>query len=140
MSERVRGALRSAVAIRARGRCEYCGMPDDVLPIPHEPDHVVAAQHRGQTRLDNLAYTCFRCNRYKGPNLASIDPQTGIVTQLFNPRTDVWGQHFAWDAAEIMPLSAIGRATQAPLRFNDPERISLRTQLIQQGRYFHPSS
>ncbi len=135
MSERVGAALRRVVIERAGGCCEYCGLPDDVLRLPHEPDHIVATQHGGHTSSDNLAYTCFRCNRFKGPNLASIDPQTGAVTPLFHPRNDRWTEHFRWQEAEIAPLTAIGRATAGLLQFNDPERVALRAGLMRQGRY-----
>lgn len=88
MSGRVGKMLRAKVCERAGACCEYCGMPDDVVLAPHEPDHIVATQHGGATLLENLAYTCHQCNRYKGPNLASIDPASGERTFLFNPRTD----------------------------------------------------
>lgn len=52
-------------------------MPDTETLVTHEPDHIIAVQHGGDTSLSNLAYTCHQCNRYKGPNLASIDPDTG---------------------------------------------------------------
>lgn len=120
---------------RADRCCEYCGMPDDVLRLPHEPDHITAIQHGGKTTLDNLAYTCFRCNRHKGPNLTSIDPQTGSITALFNPRTDAWTSHFTWEGPEITALTEIGRATLALLHFNELERIALRANLMQQGHY-----
>jgi HNH endonuclease len=135
MSERVSKALRHLVVERAGGCCEYCGMPDDVMRLPHEPDHIIATQHGGHTNLDNLAYTCFRCNRFKGPNLASIDPETAIIVPLYNPRTDDWHAHFRWEEAQIVPLTAVGRATIALLRCNDAERVALRANLIQQGRY-----
>lgn len=135
MSARVRGTLRRAVIERAVGCCEYCGMPDDVLRLPHEPDHIIATQHGGLTVFENLAYTCFRCNRYKGPNLASVDPESGALTPLFNPRVDVWQEHFFWDSAKILAQTPVGRATSALLRFNEPERVQLRTNLIQQGHY-----
>lgn len=134
MSERVGKRLRQTVVERAHHSCEYCGMPDNVLSLPHEPDHVIATQHGGQTTSDNLAYTCFRCNRYKGPNLSSIDPQFGVITPLFNPRRDEWRIHFRWSDAKIVPLTDTGRATVALLRFNDPERVALRQSLISQGR------
>lgn len=127
--------MRRAVAERAGGCCEYCGMPDNILRLPHEPDHIVATQHGGQTVLDNLAYTCFRCNRFKGPNLTSIDPQNGTIAPLYNPRADTWTQHLRWNAAEIVPLTHVGRATAALLRFNEPERVALRARLIRQGQY-----
>jgi hypothetical protein len=110
-------------------------MPDDVLRLPHEPDHIIATQHGGQTTSENLPYTCFRCNRFKGPNLASIDPQSGVTTPLFHPRRDLWIEHFRWQEAEIVPLTAVGRATSSLLRFNDSERVKLRAGLMRQGRY-----
>ena len=46
MGERVRGALRQAVVVRANNSCEYCGLPDDILQLSHEPDHIVATQYQ----------------------------------------------------------------------------------------------
>ncbi len=135
MSERVSNALRRAVVERSQGCCEYCGMPDNVLRLPHEPDHIIATQHGGQTTIDNLAYTCFRCNRCKGPNLSSIDPLSGAMRPLYHPRLDNWHQHFRWEDAVIMPLTGIGRATALLLQFNEPERVGLRANLMRQGRY-----
>lgn len=135
MSERISRSMRRAVAERARSCCEYCGMPDDVPPLAHEPDHIIATQHGGQTTLGNLAYTCFRCNRFKGPNLTSIDPATKQITRLFSPRSDVWHEHFRWDGAIIVPLTEVGRATVALLRCNDPERVTLRANLMRGAHY-----
>lgn len=90
MSERVPPALRQAVIARARmlrGCCEDDLKPDDTVVRPHEPDHVIAVQRGGPTALDNLAYARFDCDRRKGPNLAAIDPLTGPMTPLFDPRT-----------------------------------------------------
>jgi HNH endonuclease len=138
VKERVTVALRRAVIARAQGRCEYCGMPDAETLLPHEPDHVIARQHGGQTKLDNLAYTCFQCNRYKGPNIASLDPATGALTALFHPRTVRWTDHFCLRGAAIEPLTAIGRATSALLRLNDAERVTIRANLLARGRYRSP--
>jgi hypothetical protein len=49
--------------------------------------------------LDNLALACFFCNRYKGPNLSGFDPATGALTQLFDPRSQIWADHFFGQAA-----------------------------------------
>ena len=51
-------------------------------------EHIVARQHGGLSRLDNLALACWNCNLKKGPNLSGIDPTTGLVVALFNPRKD----------------------------------------------------
>ena len=90
MSERVGQALRKQVIVRARQSCEYCGLPDDVALVSHQPDHIIATKHGGKTRLDNLAYACYACNHRKGSDIASIDPADGVITRLFNPREDRW--------------------------------------------------
>ena len=128
-------ALRCEVQRRAAGCCEYCQVHEDDVGVPHEPDHIVAEQHRGQTSLDNLAFACFHCNRHKGTNLASIDPETGRPALLFHPRRDVWSDHFRIDGALITPLTPSGRATAALLKFNTAERLESRNTLVQAGRY-----
>jgi len=71
-------SLRDFVRERAGNRCEYCLVPDVFVSV-HEPDHIIAAQHRGATTPENLALACFDCNRYKGPNISSVDPATEQV-------------------------------------------------------------
>lgn len=138
MSDRITAALRRAVRERAQGRCEYCGISDSETLLPHEPDHVIATQHGGETSLTNLAYACFQCNRFKGPNIASLDPATGALTPLFNPRVDRWNHHFRLSGASIEPLTPIGRATASLLRLNDAERVTIRGNLLNRGRYGPP--
>lgn len=133
-------ALRRVVAERAHQQCEYCGIPEGITLMPHEPDHVIGEQHGGETSLENLAYACFRCNRFKGPNIATLDPTTRAMVPLFNPRTERWSTHFVLRAATIEPLSASGRGTAALLRFNDEERVALRNELLRQGRFSVPPS
>ena len=55
-------------------------------------DHVIPEKHRGPTAMENLALTCYNCNAHKGPNLTGIDPETGDVTEIFNPRTNSWDE------------------------------------------------
>ena len=59
--------LRAAARDRAAGCCEYCLLHDDMVVLPHQVDHVIAEQHGGMTNLENLAWSCFYCNHYKGP-------------------------------------------------------------------------
>lgn len=128
-------ALRSAVTERAQGRCEYCRMPQEAELVDYEVDHIIAEQHSGKTELGNLTYACFDCNRYKGPNLTSIDPQTGEVTPLFNPRVQQWDGHFELHPdGTIDPYTAEGRATSRLLHFNDPTRVQQHADLIIAGR------
>jgi hypothetical protein len=127
--------LRSAVESRAKSRCEYCLVPDGAVLWPHEPDHVVAEQHGGSTGLANLALACFHCNRRKGPNVASVDSETGQIVPLFNPRVHRWLEHFRAEGARVVPLTQIGRVTVDLLRLNSPGRLLIRQALHEAGRW-----
>ena len=134
MSARIPTGLRAQVHQRAGGRCEYCRVHESDVLFPHEPDHIIAEQHGGATTTDNLALACFHCNRQKGPNIASVDPETGQIEPLFNPRTDRWETHFRFEGTRIVPLTAAGRATVLLLKLNSSERIRVRTSLREAGR------
>jgi 5-methylcytosine-specific restriction endonuclease McrA len=108
---------------------------DEDSYFPHEPDHVIAEKHGGATTFENLAWACALCNRYKGTDLASIDPHTHHITALFNPRSQQWSRHFRLHGARIEPLTAAGRATERLLRLNDQRRIDERLLLIGLGHY-----
>jgi hypothetical protein len=141
MSEtRIPAAMRRAVIDGAKHCCEYCGIPEDAVLAPHEPDHVIGEQHGGTTDLENLALACFRCSRFKGPNIATLDPQTSVLIPLYNPRIDRWHEHFRLVEGTIEPISQIGRGTAKLLHFNDEQRVILRAELMRQGRYVPPQS
>ncbi|KAB8331858.1 HNH endonuclease [Scytonema tolypothrichoides VB-61278] len=123
-------ALRRQVEQRANDRCEYCLLPADVTFFPHELDHVIAVKHGGATNADNLAFACWRCNRYKGTDLGSFDPQTKAFSFLFNPRTQKWEKHFLIEDSRIMGLTPEGRTTAMLLQFNSDERIAERRRLL----------
>jgi HNH endonuclease len=122
-------ALRREVEERAKHRCEYCLIPAKVSFFPHEIDHVIAQKHGGQTESDNLAFTCWRCNRHKGTDLGSFDPQTGEFSFLFNPRTQQWSEHFTFERVTIVGLMPEGRTTVKLLQFNSKERLAERQRL-----------
>jgi 5-methylcytosine-specific restriction endonuclease McrA len=81
-------ALRDAVRRRAGNRCEYCLVPQAYYPERFQIDHIIAEKHAGPTVLGNLALCCLECNLSKGPNVAGVDPQSGNIIPLFNPRND----------------------------------------------------
>jgi hypothetical protein len=126
--------LRRLVHERAAGRCEYCGMPEAFSFASHHIDHIVAEKHDGPTNPDNLALCCTLCNRHKGSDLTAIDPQTGIIIALFDPRRDVWADHFklALDGV-LWSDTPAGRATIRLLQLNRPERIEERRMLMVSG-------
>lgn len=128
--------VRQEVASRAGYRCEYCGLPQTYALHAHEPDHIVSRQHGGEDNSENLAWACLRCNRYKGPNVGSFDPETGVLVPFFNPRTQEWAGHFVWEGAQIHPLTAEGRVTVKILRLNDADRVTERQLLMSAGVFF----
>lgn len=128
-------ALRQTVETRAHGCCEYCLLHQSDAGLPHEVDHVISRKHGGLTRADNLAYTCYLCNRYKGSDLASLDPATQEVVRLFHPRQDRWAEHFQIAGPILEPLTAVGAVTVRLLRLNGAARVVERQLLQSLGRY-----
>ena len=126
-------ALRNLVADRAGQRCEYCHLPQAGYEARFHLDHIIASQHMDADDPDNLALSCPRCNRKKGPNLAGVDPQTAQVMVLFHPRRDVWHDHFQWAGPMLVARTATARATIAALDLNGDDRIRLRLALIAEG-------
>ena len=122
-------ALRELVRSRAAGFYEYCRISERFTLAEHEIDHVIAVKHGGQTVVGNLALCCAVCNRFKGSDIASIDPETGHLTPLLHPRLDRWDDHYEYRNGEILGLSARGRVTVRPLRMNRPTRIEERQLL-----------
>jgi hypothetical protein len=128
-------ALRQMVIERAAGRCEYCRYPQEMAFLAFEVEHIVAEKHGGPTTPDNLALACPYCNRFKGTDLGSLDPETGQLTPFYNPRTQQWAEHFQLDGAQILPLTPAGRVTVTILRLNHSDRIQERVRLIEAGKY-----
>uniref|UniRef100_UPI004056FFA9 HNH endonuclease n=1 Tax=Candidatus Electrothrix sp. TaxID=2170559 RepID=UPI004056FFA9 len=125
-------ALRTLVYKRAKAACEYCLIPEMITFAPHQIDHIIAEKHSGETQQNNLALACILCNKYKGSDIASVDPATGNIVALYNPRQDSWEEHFHLEKnGNIQPLTGIGRGTLQLLRFNTPERISERRLLYE---------
>jgi HNH endonuclease len=134
-SARISLTLRREVRERAKGRCEYCLLPEEQAFFPHEPDHILAMKHGGQSVAENLALACFDCNRFKGSDIASIDPESGELTRLFDPRTQEWTQHFSIDGGHIKPRTASGRVTELVLKLNLESRVEVREILAKVRRY-----
>lgn len=129
------GALRREVSARAQSRCEYCLYPEARAAFSHQVDHIISRKHGGGSGLDNLALCCIFCNRYKGSDIAAIDPRTGEVVRLFHPRLEQWSDHFRICGAIIEPLTLQGDVTTRLLRFNQAQRVAERALLQATGYY-----
>ncbi|WP_395732063.1 HNH endonuclease [Prosthecobacter sp.] len=127
-------AIRNEVRQRAGNRCEYCRLrQQDEEESPFHIEHVIAQQHGGTDLLENLALACSWCNAVKGPNLSSIDPDSGELTRLYHPRKDRWEDHFRREGPYILGLTAVGRTTAWLLRFNDTDNLAQRHLLLELG-------
>ena len=78
--------------------------------------------------------------RYKGSQVTVIDPLDGTTVELFNPRAQVWSDHFAWssDGAQIIGLTPVGRATIEALRLNNELAVEVRRNWVLAGWYPPP--
>lgn len=126
---------RRFVRARAKERCEYCGIHQRLHPdFTFHIEHIVAKQHGGGDGADNLALSCHLCNSKKGPNLSGLDPDTGLLTRLFHPRTDPWNEHFRIaEAARIIGLTDVGRTTIHLLDMNSEIRTRIRVEIRRLG-------
>jgi hypothetical protein len=93
-------------------------------------DHITPRSAGGQTIIENLCLACSHCNIAKRDRTAATDPRTGKRVPLYNPRTDVWEEHFRWSRAwkNLLGRTPIGRATVRALDMN--------AKLLRQARLF----
>ena len=121
-------ATRVRVRQRARDRCEYCTLHQEDSPLASlQIEHIRPRKHGGTDDLGNLALACIDCNLHKGPNLSGIDPETGKVVELFNPRVQDWVDHFEWNGIHIYGRTDTGRATVTVLAMNSDDQLALRS-------------
>lgn len=137
-SDRVPASVRREVAQRAQELCEYCRCPEAFSPDSFTIDHIQPRQLGGATTLENLAWACFGCNGRKFTRTAHTDPLTGETVPLFNPRKQIWNEHFAWseDTTQLTGQTPCGRATVEVLALNRFGVVNLRRLLISAG--LHP--
>lgn len=125
------------VARRAGKICEYCRAPEIAANFPFEVEHIVPRSRAGKTAFENLALACRSCNIFKSDHLNGIDESGAENVRLFNPRRDVWNEHFRSrsETFEIEGLTEIGRGTINRLRFNNPLQIQARRQWRRLGLF-----
>lgn len=131
-------AVRQRVAEAARFRCGYCLISQQIAGPVLEVDHILPEARGGTADEENLWLACGWCNGYKGAQVDGLDPQTGQREPLFNPRKQIWSEHFKWsdDGAEIISLTPCGRATVATLQMNNSYIVPARRRWVAVG--WHP--
>ncbi len=129
--------LRNAVRQRAKVFCEYCHAAELWQYVEFTIDHIVPLAAGGATTLENLALVCFSCNRRKWDRLGAIDPETDREERLFDPRKELWNDHFAWssDGITLVGMTSTGRATVIALELNRDRIRQIRAADVQAGRH-----
>lgn len=135
---RLAKAVRDRVAEAARHRCGYCLTAETVVGTPMEIDHIIPQSRGGPSTDENLWLACSLCNSHKADRIAAVDPVTGDIVMLFDPRRQAWREHFAWseDGESIAGLTPVGRATVVALNLNRPSLVRARREWVAAG--WHP--
>jgi hypothetical protein len=95
-------------------------------------DHIFPKSRGGLATLDNLAFACPWCNGFKRDAMSDWDGTSERRARHFNPRIDVWKDHFRWsrNRLRILGKTDIGRATVRRLKMNAREAQFVRSFLI----------
>ena len=127
--------LKEETRVRANNRCEYCQLSQSGQAATFHVDHIIPLKENGTTTLDNLALSCVSCSLHKAAKTRALDPQTGEWVSLFNPRQDMWQNHFVWDGVILRGLTAIGWGTIEALKMNRPLILEIRQEEVFFGRH-----
>jgi len=127
--------IKQLVYERANGCCKYCLTAEINVGQTLHIEHIVPD---AGDDLENLCLACLNCNLSKAAATTAIDPETNTRAQLFHPRQQNWGDHFAWSEnySEVSGITPIGRATVLRLKMNRPRIVLARQRWVQAG--YHP--
>lgn len=131
-------SLRRLSIQRAGNRCEYCGLSQLGQAATFHIDHVIPVVAGGSTTTGNLALACVSCSLHKGARKSVEDPETSETVTIFNPRQQVWKEHFYWRGFEVVGLTAVGRATINALKLNRAIILAIRAEEELFGRHPPP--
>jgi hypothetical protein len=131
--------IERSVRKDAKNRCGYCLSPQHLVMARLEIEHIIPISKNGSNDESNLWLACPICNRYKSDKTTGIDPETGEIVKLFNPRTQKWYDHFYWteDGVQIIGKTPTGRATVKTLHLSDDgDALEVRSYWVLAG--WHP--
>jgi hypothetical protein len=131
-------SLRRSVIQRAENRCEYCGISQIGQVATFHIDHIIPVVAGGETRAENLALACVSCSLRKGARQNVEDTETGEIATIFNPRQQVWKEHFKWNDVQVVGLTVTGRATVKALDLNRAIMLAIRSEEKLLGRHPPP--
>jgi hypothetical protein len=133
--------LQKKIRRQAQNRCGYCLLPQSLNPALLEIEHLLPTVKGGTDNEENLWLGCRLCNGYKGVQTDAVDPETKQRVPLFNPRTQVWREHFSWDesGSRIVGKTACGKATVQALKLNNEIIVPVRQKWVLVG-WFPPQN
>lgn len=134
---RISTKVRAKVCRDAKNRCGYCLLPQMILSSPLEIEHILPISAGGTDEEDNLCLACRECNSHKSAKIDVFDYETGQTVRLFNPRTQIWNEHFEFGDNEslIIGKTACGRATVIALKMNIRQAVDARKLWVIAGWY-----
>jgi hypothetical protein len=137
--EHVPIAIDRRVREASRNRCGYCLSPQHLVMGRLELEHIIPVSRGGSSTEENLWLSCSLCNRHKSDRVTAVDPESGELESLFNPREQKWPEHFRWseDGVRVSGITPVGRATVAALRLDsDIDAMVVRSHWVAAG--WHP--
>ncbi|MDQ3062732.1 MAG: HNH endonuclease [Acidobacteriota bacterium] len=137
MSE-ISNETRRKVREAAGNNCGYCLSRQRYTMSVLEIEHIIPKSNGGANAEENLWLSCGLCNRYKGTQTDGFDEETQNIVALFNPRRQIWTEHFAWsaDGTRITGITPTGRVTVNALKLNNDIAVEVRRNWILAG--WHP--
>lgn len=137
-STRIPKDVQQRVREQAEERCGYCQSQQKYVLGKLEIDHLIPRSQGGTDAEENLWLACRLCNNAKRDQTQGVDPQTGAIVALFNPRTQNWAEHFSWseDRTRIEGSTPCGRATVVVLQLNNLVAVMVRQAWVAAG--WHP--
>ena len=138
MADGLPKALRERIAAEAGHRCGYCLTDQRVSGAQMHVEHIVPKALGGTSAASNLWLACAWCNSYKGILTQGYDSLSAESVPLFDPRSQTWYDHFAWntEGTTILGLTPTGRATVDALKLNNPFIVPARRLWVIAG--WHP--
>lgn len=125
-------SLEQRIRQQAGERCGYCRSHQRYVLGLLEIHHIIPVAGGGTNAEGNLWLACRLCNSYKSTQVDGFDLSTGQTVKLFNPRSQLWVEHFHWNehGDQIGGVTACDRVTVTALQLNNVLAVTVRRAWI----------
>lgn len=134
---KIKKDLDETIRREAKNRCGYCLNPQELIPYKLEIEHLIPKASGGESTKENLWLACRECNAHKSAKTNAVDNLTGKTVKLFNPRTQIWNEHFEFsqNKTEIIGKTPCGRATVGCLQINNFYQTTARSIWVEMNKF-----